>query len=197
MNENADDIRKAVQERFGNVALNPDEEKTFPVGPENAKTLGYDQEEIDALPLSVTESFCGVGNPFSLGGLEPGETTLDMGSGAGLDCVVAARRVGPTGKTIGVDMTPNMIEKSRTNLQSLNLNHAEIREGFLEELPVDDSTIDVVTSNGVFNLCLEKPKVVAEVFRVLRPGGRLQMADILLHEDVTPEEVALKGEWSD
>lgn len=189
----AEEIRAAVEQRFAQVARQPDLEKKFPVGPASAKKLGYDSQEIDALPTSVTESFCGVGNPLSLGEVRPSQTVLVLGSGAGLDSLLAARRVGPTGKVVGVELCPEMVEKARRNAEVLGLRNAE----FLKKLPLPDESVDVVISNGVFNLCPDKPRVLAEAYRVLRPGGRLQMADILLHDDVTPEEVAQKGEWSD
>jgi SAM-dependent methyltransferase len=190
-------IRAAVEQRFAQVARSPGQEQKFPVGPASAKKLGYDPNEIDALPNSVTESFCGVGNPLGLGELLPGQTVLDLGSGAGLDSLLAARRAGPSGKVVGVDLCPAMVEKARRNASLLGLNNAEFLLAGIERLPLPEGSVDVVISNGVFNLCPDKPGVLAEAFRVLRPGGRLHMADILLHEDVTPEEVAQKGDWSD
>ena len=128
----------------------------FPVGPESAKKLGYDASEVDSLPLSVTESFCGVGNPFLLGQPLPGERALDLGCGAGFDTLMAARRVGITGKVIGVDMTPEMIAKARTNAEILGLANVEFVLGEIETLPLADSSVDLVISNGVFNLCSDK-----------------------------------------
>jgi SAM-dependent methyltransferase len=193
----AEEIYAAVVQRFAQVARSPGQEQKFPVGPASAKKLGYDPQEIDALPPSVTESFCGVGNPLGLGAVHPGQTVLDLGSGAGLDSLLAARRVGPTGKVIGVDLCPEMTGKARHNAELLGLHNAEFRESGIEKLPLPDGSVDVVISNGVFNLCPDKSRVLGEAFRVLRPGGRLQMADILLHDDVTPEQVACLGEWSD
>jgi arsenite methyltransferase len=193
----AEEIRAAVKQRFANIARSPDQEKKFPVGPASAKALGYDSQEIDALPPSVAESFCGVGNPLGLGEVRPGQAVLDLGCGAGLDSLLAARRVGPPGKVVGVDMAPEMVEKARHNAQSLDLTNVEFRQAEIENLPLPDGSVDLVISNGVLNLCPDKPRVLAEAFRVLQPGGRLQMADILLHDEVTPEEVAQKGEWSD
>lgn len=120
-----------------------------------------------------------------------------MGRGAGRDSLLAAREVGLTGKVIGVDLCPEMIKKARHNASLLGLHNVEFVEAGIEKVPLADESVDVVISNGVFNLCNDKPGVLAEAFRVLRPGGRLQMADILLCDDVTPEEVAQKGEWSD
>ena len=193
----AEEIRAAVEQRFALVARSPDKEQKFPVGPASAKKLGYDPQEIDALPPSVTESFCGVGNPLGLGEVGPGQAVLDLGSGPGMDSLLAARRVGPTGKVVGVDLCPEMVEKARRNAGLLGLHNVEFVQAGIEKVPLPDGSVDVVISNGVFNLCPDKPAVLAEAFRVLRPGGRLQMADILLHDDVTPEDVAHKGKWSD
>jgi arsenite methyltransferase len=193
----AEDIHAAVKERFAAIARSPEHEQKFPVGPASAKKLGYDPQVIDALPSSVTESFCGVGNPLSLGELHPGQTVLDLGSGPGMDSLLAAKRVGPTGEVIGVDLCPEMVEKARCNADLLGLHNVEFVNAGIEKVPLPDNSVDLVISNGVFNLCPDKPAVLAEAFRALRPGGRLQMADILLEEGVTPEEVARKGSWSD
>ncbi|MBI1903475.1 MAG: methyltransferase domain-containing protein [Planctomycetia bacterium] len=193
----SDALHASVVERFTKIATSPGAEQKFPVGPKSAKRLGYDAAEIDALPPSVTESFCGVGNPFSLGEPRPGQTVLDLGCGAGFDTIHAARRVGSAGRCIGIDMTAAMIEKARKNAALAGVGNVEFRQAEIERLPVDDGSIDLVISNGVFNLSTDKPRVLSEVFRVLRPGGRLQMADILLEPQVTPEEAAQKGAWSD
>ncbi len=195
--ESADRIQAMIEERFTRVAVSPTTERTFPVGRESAIRLGYDADEIDGLPPQAAESFAGVGNPLVLGELRPGEVVLDLGSGAGLDCLLAARRVSPTGRVIGVDMTGAMVQKAWANALVSGISNAEFHLGEAGHLPIGDATVDVVISNGVLNLCRDKLGVLAEVFRVLRPGGRLQMADILLRDDVTPEEVAYKGEWSD
>jgi arsenite methyltransferase len=190
-------IRAEIKQRFVKVALCPKEEQKFPVGTASAKRLGYDAAEVDALPRSVTESFAGVGNPLALDDLQAGQTVLDFGSGAGLDSILAARRVVTTGKVIGVDFVAEMLAKAKRNAEAVGVTNAEFRQGEVDALPVPDESIDVVISNGVFNLCLDKPKVLAEAFRVLRPGGRIQMADILLEDGVTPQDVESKGTWSD
>lgn len=197
MSEPVEKIKEQVRRRFVNVALDPAGEQKFPVGPDSAKRLGYDPAEIDALPPQVTESFAGVGNPLALGELRAGEVVLDLGCGAGMDSILATRRVGLKGQVIGVDMTGPMVEKARANAEAAGVTNAEFRHGEADHLPAGDGSVDVVITNGVFNLCPDKPKVLAEVFRVLRAGGRLQMADILLNDDVTPEQVVTKGEWSD
>ena len=163
MAETPETIRATVKQRFGRIAKAPDQEKKFPVGPTSAKALGYDPQTIDALPPSLTESFCGVGNPLGLGELRLGQTVLDLGSGAGLDSVLAAQRVGATGKVIGVDMTEEMIQKARTNAAALGLANVAFAHAAVENLPLEDGTVDVAISNGVLNLCPDKPKVVGRI----------------------------------
>jgi SAM-dependent methyltransferase len=196
MNESPEAIRESVKERFARLAQSPGLEHGFPVGPESAVSLGYPARDIDALPDSATESFAGVGNPFSLGPIDPGQTVLDLGCGAGMDSILAARRVGPTGRVIGVDATEAMIVKAKRNAEESDLANVEFRHGEAEALPVASETVDAVISNGVFNLCLDKPRVLHDVFRVLRAGGRLFMADMILEDHVTPEKVQLMGSWS-
>jgi arsenite methyltransferase len=196
MDQTPEAIKASVKTRYGNVARSPEKETEFPVGPGSAKTLGYPPNEVDQLPLSATESFAGVGFPFSLGRPQTGEIVLDLGCGCGLDSIFAARMVGPRGKVIGVDLTPEMIDKATENARTVGLENVQFRQGDLESLPVPDNTVDVAISNGVFNLCPDKPRVLAEVFRVLRAGGRLLMADMLLEAHVTPEKMQLMGSWS-
>jgi SAM-dependent methyltransferase len=197
MSETAEDIRAMVCNRFARIATTPEQEKKFPIGPASAKKLGYDPEEIDDLPCSVTESFAGVGNPLSLAEIRLGQTVVDLGSGAGLDSLLAARRVGPTGNVIGLELAKPMLEKAHRNVAVLALTNVEFFRGLIEDLPMQEAIGDIAISNGVFNLCPDKPRALAEAHRVLRPGGRLLMADILLEHDITPEEVARLGTWSD
>lgn len=197
MSHEFEQVYAAVRERFARVARAPESETKFPVGARSAKALGYDPVEIDALPSVVTESFAGVGNPLSLGELSSGQIVVDLGCGGGLDSILAARRLGLTGSVVGLDMTAEMVQKARQNVASLGLSNVEFRHALLENMPLADGVADVAISNGVLNLCPNKLRVLNEVWRILRPGGRLLMADILLEEHVTPEEVAEKGEWSD
>jgi SAM-dependent methyltransferase len=190
-------LRSSIIDRFSAIAKAPDQERRFPVGPESAKRLGYDAAEVAALPRSLTESFCGVGNPFAMGEPEPGQTVLDLGCGAGFDTLLAARRVGPSGRAIGLDMTPGMIARARHNAARLGMTNVDFWLAEIERVSLSDCSVDLVISNGVLNLCPDKPEVLGEVYRVLKPGGRLQVADILLEPHVTPEEVASKGSWSD
>jgi SAM-dependent methyltransferase len=195
--ENVNEIKDKIRQRFIKVATDPTAPQRHPHGPASAKKLGYDPAEIDALPAVVTESFAGVGNPLGLHPVRPGDTVVDIGCGAGVDTVLAARKVGPSGRVVGVDMTQEMVRKAADNAVAAGVTNAEFHQGEADRLPVGDGTADVVISNGVLNLCIDKPKVLAEVYRVLRPGGRVQMADILLDEAVTDEQVEKKGAWSD
>lgn len=173
-----DTLRSQVQEKYREVALDPHGEHHFHTGRPLASRLGYDQAVVDALPDRAVESFAGIGNPFSLRTLVAGERVVDVGSGAGFDSFIAATQVGPTGHVVGIDMTPEMLAKSRATAEHLQFNHVEFREGLAETIPVESGWADVVISNGVINLCADKQAVFAEIFRVLRPGGVLQFADI-------------------
>jgi SAM-dependent methyltransferase len=169
-------LREEVRHKYREVAVSPQATFHFHTGRALAARLGY--ESGAALPDRAMESFAGVGNPFSLRALKSGERVVDVGSGAGFDSFVAAGQVGPTGEVIGVDMTPEMLAKSRGTALALGVRHVEFREGLAERIPVDDGWADVVISNGVINLCADKRAVFDEIRRVLRRGGRVQFADI-------------------
>jgi len=171
-------LRGQVRDKYREVAVDPGASFHFHTGRGLASRLGYDAQAVAALPDRAVESFAGVGNPFSLRRLEPGEKVVDVGSGAGFDSFIAAGQVGPDGQVIGIDMTPEMLAKSRQTAEALGLGQVQFRSGLAEAIPVPDACADVVISNGVINLCADKQAVFAEIFRVLRPGGRLQFADI-------------------
>ncbi len=191
-----DHLRAAIQGEYTEVAACPLKGFHFHVGRLLAARLGYPAEWVDPLPEPVVESFAGVGNPFSWGAVRPGETVVDLGSGAGFDSVLAAQMVGSGGRVIGIDMTPAMVEKARTNEALLGLRNIEFREGYLEELPVEDAIADVVISNGVINLCPDKAVVLREAYRVLKPGGRLQIADIVVAHAVPEDAKADISLWT-
>jgi arsenite methyltransferase len=173
-----DALREQVRAKYREVAADPAASFHFHTGRDLARRLGYDAGAVDALPDRAVESFAGVGNPFSLRQPAPGEKVVDVGSGAGFDSFIAAGQVGPGGRVVGIDMTAEMLAKSRQTAEALEMTQVEFREGFAESLPVNDGWADVVISNGVINLCAAKRAVFAEIFRVLRPGGRIQFADI-------------------
>jgi arsenite methyltransferase len=171
-------LREQVKSKYREVAADPTLTYHFHTGRGLARRLGYEDDAVDALPDRAVESFAGVANPFALRRLAPGERVVDIGSGAGFDSFLAAAQVGPTGRVVGVDMTPEMLEKSTATGAELGMDHVEFRAGLAESVPVEDSWADVVISNGVINLCADKHAVLSEIRRVLRPGGWLQFADI-------------------
>ncbi|MBI2960786.1 MAG: methyltransferase domain-containing protein [Betaproteobacteria bacterium] len=171
-------LREEVKTKYRDVARNPNGEHHFHTGRPLARRLGYDPALVDSMPDIAVESFAGVANPFSLRTLDPGEKVVDAGSGGGFDSFVAAHQVGIQGKVVGVDMLPEMLEKSRTAAALMGLEQVEFREGLLEEMPLEDGWADVVISNGVINLCADKKRAFSELWRVLRPGGKLQFGDI-------------------
>lgn len=189
-------LREEVRGKYREVATDPHRAFHFHTGRPLAARLGYESAVVDALPDRAVESFAGVGNPFSLRSLESGERVVDVGSGAGFDSFIAAGQVGDAGRVIGVDMTLEMLAKSRATAEALGFDQVEFREGIAEHLPVEDGWADVVISNGVINLCADKKAVFEEIRRVLRPGGWLQFADIANGRPVPPEALRDVDLWT-
>lgn len=190
-------LRDEVRAKYRDVAVNPHGTFHFHTGRRLARHLDYDEAAVAGMPESAIEAFAGVGNPFSHGSLKPGERVVDLGSGGGFDCFVAAGQVGAEGRVVGVDMTDEMLERSRRAATAMGLGNVEFRRGVIEELPVEDGWADVVISNGVINLCADKRQVFAEIMRVLRPGGRLQFADIANGKEVPAGALRNIDLWTD
>ncbi len=180
-------LRSEVRKHYAEVATNPDHDFHFHTGRAAALQVGYDAALIEGLPDDLMASFAGVANPFHFGLPRPGETVLDIGSGAGVDAIIAAKAVGPEGRVIGIDMTPEMLELARRNAATVRATNVDFREGLMERLPVDAGSIDLVISNGVLNLTIDKYRAYQQVFRALRPGGRIQIADVCVDRPV-PEK---------
>ena len=181
-------LRFEVANIYSRVVAEPGGEFHFHRGPAYAADfLGYDPEELAVLPPETTAAFAGIANPHRIGGIHAGETVLDIGCGAGMDLLLTARRVGPTGKAIGVDMTDAMIERASASARDAGLAQVEVRKGDATSLPVETGSVDVVTSNGVINLVPEKQRAFDEIMRVLKPSGRLHLADILLDVELSED----------
>ena len=190
-------LREEVKTKYREVAVNPHAGFHFHTGRPLARRLGYADAVVARLPDSAVEAFAGVGNPFSQGALRPGERVIDLGSGGGFDCFVAAGQVGPEGRVVGVDMTQEMLHRSRAAATAMSLGNVEFRQGIIEDLPVEDGWADAVISNGVINLCADKRRVFTEIMRVLRPGGRLQFADIANGKEVPAGALRNIDLWTD
>ena len=179
-------LRSEISSIYGRVAVEPMAEFHFHRGPAYAaEFLGYDAQELASLPVECSASFAGVSNPLAIGPIHPGETVVDIGCGAGMDLLLAARRVGPKGRAIGVDMTDTMIERARGSAAAAGLKRVEVRKADATALPVSEGSVDVVISNGVLNLVPEKELGFAEILRILKPGGRLHLGDIALDVELS------------
>ena len=190
-------LRSEIQSMYSRVAISPQGEFHFHRGPEYAASvLGYDPVELAELPADVTASFAGIGNPHAIGRIPEGATVLDIGCGAGMDLLIAARRTGPRGRAIGVDMTEAMRMRASQGAAASGLTTVDVRDGDAMALPVADRSVDVVISNGVLNLVPEKTRAVAEVARVLKPGGRVQIADIILGETLSEKTLLNIDLWT-
>jgi arsenite methyltransferase len=179
-------LKSEIQKTYASVSAEPERDFIFPTGRAWAEDLRY-PEELANVPETAVESFAGVANPWELGRLSPGERVLDLGSGAGTDSLVAAQMVGEVGRVIGIDMTPEMLAKARAAATEMGATNVEFVESEAEHLPFEDETFDVVISNGVIDLIPDKDAVFAELYRVLVPGGRLQVADVTIQNPVSEE----------
>jgi arsenite methyltransferase len=189
-------IEKGIRGKYAKVAVNPQGLFSYPTGRTGLETLKYDREILRTLPEAALDSFCGVGNPFSLGEIREGESVLDIGCGGGVDSMVAATMTGPTGRVVGIDISPEMVDRARQNLGLTNLKNVSFQESFGEDLPLPDRDFDVVISSGVFNLIPDKLKALREVFRVLKPGGRLMMADQVLTGHLSEDVKERVDKWA-
>jgi arsenite methyltransferase len=182
-----DVLRDEIRKTYTDVSTAPDQEFIFPTGRAWAQELGYPEPELAQIPDATVESFAGVANHWALGGIEPGSVVVDLGCGAGTDLLIAAQMTGPTGRVIGVDMTVTMLERARQSATEMGLGNVELHESLIEALPLEDASVDVVISNGVIDLVPDKDAVFDEIDRVLRPGGRLQLADVIIHHEVSED----------
>jgi SAM-dependent methyltransferase len=192
-----EEVQRAVRKKYADVSCSAAGKFHYLTGRAGAVALGYDLSMLSDLPDDVFDTFCGVGNPFALGSIQRGEKLLDVGCGTGLDVILASRLVGPAGWVCGIDLTPEMVEKARVNFVRAGINNASAVVAGSEAIPYDDNTFDVVTSNGVLNLSPLKEQSLHEIFRVLRAGGRLQIADIVLKEDLPAHLTNNLDAWSD
>ena len=180
-------LKCEIKKTYARVSEEPDKDFVFPTGRAWARDLGYPPDLLARVPETAVESFAGVANPFSLGRIEAGERVLDVGCGAGTDSLVAAQMVGPTGRVVGLDMTPEMLAKARAAAAATDVGNVEFVEGDAEEMPFPDASFDVVISNGVIDLIPDKDAVFSEILRVLEPGGRAQIADVTIQNPVSEE----------
>jgi SAM-dependent methyltransferase len=191
-----DVLREEIQKTYTDVATDAAQEFIFPTGRSWARELGYPEPELSRVPEATVEGFAGVANHWALGRIEPGSVVLDLGCGAGTDLLIAAQMTGPTGRVIGVDMTPSMLERARASAREMSINHIELHESLIEALPLEDASVDVVISNGVIDLVPDKDAVFDEIDRVLRPGGRLQIADVVIHHELSEDARARIDLWT-
>lgn len=193
--QDREQINAGIREKYDKVAITPAGHFKYPTGRDGLKGLLYDDKLIANLPDPVADSFCGVGNPFSLGKISQGEQILDIGSGAGVDTILAAMMVGPDGSAVGVDIVPKMIARAQSNLQAIDLDNVNFKKTSGENLPFADDTFDVVISNGVINLIPDKEAAMSEIIRVLKPGGRLMVADQIAAGSVQKDIKTRLANW--
>jgi arsenite methyltransferase len=182
-----DVLREEIRKTYTDVSTDQEQEFIFPTGRAWAQELGYPEPELSRVPDATVESFAGVANHWQLGRIQPGSVVLDLGCGAGTDLLIAAQMIGDGGRAVGVDMTPPMLERARTSALEMGFDNVELHESLIESLPLGDGSVDVVISNGVIDLVPDKDAVFDEIDRVLRPGGRFQVADVIIHTEVSED----------
>lgn len=191
-----EELRYQIKKEYADIALNPDSGEHFHIGRRQAEFLGYEASLYADVPEGSAASFAGTGNPFAVGQIHPGEIVVDVGCGAGFDSLIAARLVGPTGRVTGFDMTPEMLTVARAGAAALRLTNVEFREGYAEALPLPDNFAEVVISNGVLNLTSNKSVTLREWARLLKPGGRLYVGDVLSGRPLSPGELEDVSLWT-
>jgi SAM-dependent methyltransferase len=180
-------LREEIRKTYADVSTDQQRDFIFPTGRAWAQELGYPEPELSRVPDATVESFAGVANHWLLGRIEPGSVVLDLGCGAGTDLLIAAQMTGPRGRAIGIDMTASMLDRARASADEMGFANVELHEGLIEAVALDDASVDVVISNGVIDLVPDKDAVFDEIDRVLRPGGRLQLADVVIHHEVSED----------
>jgi arsenite methyltransferase len=191
-----DVLRSEIRKTYTDVSTEQGQEFIFPTGRAWAQELGYPEPELSRVPDATVESFAGVANHWLLGRVDSGAVVLDLGCGAGTDLLIAAQMTGPEGRVVGVDMTAGMLQRARASAGEMGLGNVELRESLIETLPLDDASVDVVISNGVIDLVPDKDAVFDEIDRVLRPGGRIQLADVVIHKEVSEDARARIDLWT-
>jgi arsenite methyltransferase len=189
-------LREEIRKTYADVSTDQQREFIFPTGRSWAQELGYPEPELSRVPDATVESFAGVANHWLLGRIEPGAVVLDLGCGAGTDLLIAAQMTGPTGRVIGIDMTASMLDRARASAAEMGLGNVELHESLIEALPLENASVEVVISNGVIDLVPDKDAVFDEIDRVLRPGGRLQLADVVIHNEVSEDARARIDLWT-
>ena len=190
-----ENITKSILEKYAKASVSMDGSFRYPTGAPALKKLGYEEAILSLLPESVQAVYCGVGNPFSLGAIDPGMAVIDIGCGAGVDTLIAALMVGPGGKAVGIDMTPEMIERANENLNQMGLPNVSFHQASAENLDFSPESFDVAISNGALNLVVNKEQALAEIYRVLKPGGRLMVADQVLVGEPPQSKKGIVDSW--